>query len=477
MKKKLKRMLTNNLGLKILSVVLALVTWLIMVNVSNPMMTVTHTIPVEFTNEDVLKNAGLTYESLSRNTVTVSYRIHVRDEARVSASDFSAYADLAQLYDVTGSIPVQTEITSYTARSLVQSGSVTVNPAVVRIQTEPIQTKTFELVAHTSGTEAEGYDIGEISLSPPRVTVTGAESAIGQISSAGVEIDVDEAETDITGSALIFFYDANGNRMQQAEGIELNVTQAAYNVSVLRVKDLTLNYKIVGTVADGFRFTGVQTDIQVISVVGLRSVLANLITLEIPDPALTLDGATGDVVVEVDLNAYLPDNVSMVGDQPTTATVTMLVEQLETRSYEYDADDIDLDGRRNGYEYTLDAASLTLQIRGLTEDLDTLDADDIRVRADVSDLEPGIHTLRLEAELEEGFDFLGSSGINVNIRDLTVPVDSESIGTIGPGGTAMPLIGGEDVESSTPADGDMADGEEPAGGETAGSDETAASPQ
>ena len=61
MKEKLKRMLTNNLGLKILSVVLALFTWLIMVNVSNPMMTVTHTIPVEFVNEDVLKNAGLTY--------------------------------------------------------------------------------------------------------------------------------------------------------------------------------------------------------------------------------------------------------------------------------------------------------------------------------------------------------------------------------------------------------------------------------
>ena len=54
MKEKLKRMLTNNLGLKILSVVLALFTWLIMVNVSNPMMTVTHTVPVEFINEEVL---------------------------------------------------------------------------------------------------------------------------------------------------------------------------------------------------------------------------------------------------------------------------------------------------------------------------------------------------------------------------------------------------------------------------------------
>ncbi len=443
MKEKLKRMLTNNLGLKILSVVLALFTWLIMVNVSNPMMTVTHTIPVEFTNEEVLKNAGLTYESLSRNTVTVSYKIHVRDEARVSANDFTAYADLAQLYDVTGSIPVQTDITSYLARSLVQSGSVTVNPSVVRIQTEPIQTKMFMLEAHVSGTEADGYDIGEIRLTPTRVTVTGAESDIGQISSVGVEINVEDIDTDISGEAPIFFYDANGNRMDKADGVEINVSQAAYSVSVLRVKDLTLDYKITGTVANGYRFTGVDSDIRVISVVGLRSVLASLNTLEIPDPALNLDMATGDVVVQVDLNDYLPENISIVSDQPTVATVTMLVERLETRSYEYDVDDIELTGQREGYEYTIDAQVLTLQIRGLTEDLDMLDVDNIRVRADVSEMEPGIHTLRFETELEEGFDFMTASSANVNVRDLTVPAESESAGFVGPAGPETAAAPGE----------------------------------
>ncbi len=474
MKEKLKRMLTNNLGLKILSVVLALFTWLIMVNVSNPMMTVTHTVPVEFINEEVLKDAGLTYEALSRNTVTVSYKIHVRDESRVSASDFSAYADLAQLYDVTGSIPVQTDITSYTARALVQSGSVTVNPPVVRIQTEPIQTKSFMLEARVNGTEAEGYDIGEIRLTPSRVTVTGAESDIGQISSVGVEINVEDVDTDITGDAPIFFYDANGNRMEQAEGVELNVPQAAYNVSVLRVKDLTLDYKIVGTVAAGYRFTGVESDVRVISVVGLRSVLASLSTLEIPDPALNLDRATDNVVVEVNLNDYLPDNISIVGDQPVTATVTMLVERLETRGYAFDVDDIELIGQRDGYEYELDAPSLTLQIRGLSEDLDTLDAEDIRVRADVGEMEPGVQPLRLEAELAEGFDFMSASEVDVIVRDMTVPADTANAGPFG--AAAESEDGGESAAGTESESGaDAAGGGSPADtGESAPSHETAA---
>ena len=472
MKEKLRQKLTHNLGLKFLSVFLAVVTWLIMVNVSNPMLTVTQTVPVVFTNEKVLKDAGLTYESLSRNTVTVSYKIHVRDESRVSASDFTAYADLAQLYDVTGSIPVQADITSYMARSLVQSGSVTVNPPVVRIQTEPIQTKTFVLEAHTSGTAAEGFAIGEISLTPPRVTVTAAESVVGQISSLGVEISVDDADTDISGEAAVNFYDANGNRLDRLEDVEMNVTQANYNVTVLRVKDLTLDYKIVGAVANGYRFTGVQTDVQTITVVGLRSVLATLHTLEIPDPALTLNRATSDVTVEVDLTKYLPENVSIVGDQPSIATVTMFVEPLETREFEFDADDIELVGQREGYEYTLDAPDLTLQIRGLSEDLDVLDVNSIQVRADVSRLEPGIHTLRFEAVLAEGFDFIGSSAMNVNIRDLSIPVDSENYGPlgVGPGGITGTEESDEAGRSGESAD-DRDDAEVSA---TAGARETSA---
>ena len=143
MKEKLKQKLTHNLGLKILSVILAVFTWLIMVNVSNPLMTVTQTVPIEFINETVLSKAGLTYEPVGRNSVTVSYKVHVRDAARITASDFYAYADLAQLYDVTGAIPVQVDLLSYNARSMVSSSAVTVNPSVVRIQTEPIQTKAF----------------------------------------------------------------------------------------------------------------------------------------------------------------------------------------------------------------------------------------------------------------------------------------------------------------------------------------------
>ena len=424
MKEKLKQMLTHNLTLKILSVILAVFTWLIMVNVSNPMMTVTQTVPVEFTNADVLTEAGLTYEPVGRNSVTVSYKIHVRDEARVTASDFAAYADLAQLYDVTGAIPVQAEPSSYMARLLVVSGSVSVSPAVVRIQTEPIQTKTFALGVRTVGDEAEEYDLGGIELTPARISVTGAESVIGQISSLGVEIDVEGIDTDITGEAPVCFYDANGNLLDLGDKVQLSEQQVSYRVTVLRVEDLTLDFIVSGTVAPGYRFTGVESDVRSISVVGPRASLADMTSLTISGDILDIDGAAGDMVVEVDLNAFLPDNISLVADQPSVVTVTMHVERLETRQYEFRLDRVEFLGRNPDYEYTFAEQALILQIRGLSEDLDTIDAGSIRITADLTGLEPGEHQIVLNAELKDGFDYIGPTALRVSIADVSAGTDS-----------------------------------------------------
>ena len=64
----MKERLTNNLGLKILAVMIAVFMWLIMVNVSNPLTTDSKSVTVEMINEDVLNKSNLTYEMIGKNT-------------------------------------------------------------------------------------------------------------------------------------------------------------------------------------------------------------------------------------------------------------------------------------------------------------------------------------------------------------------------------------------------------------------------
>ena len=61
---------------------------------------------------------------------------------------------------------------------------------------------------------------------------------------------------------------------------------------MLRVKTLALDFQVSGEVADGYRMTGIDCDVTSVSVAGLRSVLANMNTLPIQSPELSVEGAT-----------------------------------------------------------------------------------------------------------------------------------------------------------------------------------------
>ena len=195
----MKERLTNNLGLKILSVVIAVFMWLIMVNVSNPLVSDSQEVTVDMINAEVLEKSNLTYEIIGKKTVTISYEVRIRDRYKISASDFYVYADLAEMYDVTGSVPVKIEVNDRNVKAMIE-GTPVAKPGVVRVETEPLQKKRFYLTVNTIGQEEEGYVTGDVALNPEYVYVTGAESVIGQISSVGVELNVEGANSDMEGT-------------------------------------------------------------------------------------------------------------------------------------------------------------------------------------------------------------------------------------------------------------------------------------
>ncbi|HCD43073.1 MAG TPA: hypothetical protein DEQ64_04950, partial [Lachnoclostridium sp.] len=207
----MKEKLLNNLGLKVASLVLAFAVWMAVVNISNPIIDDSQVVAVEVRNEDVLEAANLTYEIVGKDAVTVSYQVRTRDRSLVKASDFHAYVDLKD-YNVTGAIPITVEI-NRDKENLVRSDTITAKPMVIRIDTEELQRKKFDLQFRTKGTPEEGYALGMVTLSPDSVTVEGPESQIGQINHMGIEIEVDNANADINAVAAPVFYDANGNKL------------------------------------------------------------------------------------------------------------------------------------------------------------------------------------------------------------------------------------------------------------------------
>ena len=302
---------------------------------------------------------------------------------------------------------------------------MTVKPGIVRVQTEELQRKRFEVVPHVSGKAEDGYAIGNVKVKPEYVYVTGPVSVVGQISSVGTEIEVTGADADITGSSRIALYDANGNELTGIrEDVTISREEAEYQISILKVKELSLDFQVSGQVADGFRFTGVESDVRTISVEGMRSVLASMGTVVVPGELLDIDGAMADVTVDVDLNELLPDNVSIVSTSATTAMITLKVEPLEERRFVLNTRGLELTGVSEDYEYMFVDREVSVWIRGLPEDLDQLNVNMLEGRIDVSMLEEGTHDVTLEMELTDGFEFMGTEFLR--IRVTAIETESES---------------------------------------------------
>ena len=143
----MEKKLSNNIGLKVLSVFLAFFVWLAVVNINNPEDSDSKEVPLDIVNEGILTSNGKTYELLTdKDTVTVSYRVRTLDKAGISASDFRAYIDLADIYEPTGAVPVKIEVKNN--RRLLDTPVA--KPGVIRVKTEDLQRKSFEIRAKVS---------------------------------------------------------------------------------------------------------------------------------------------------------------------------------------------------------------------------------------------------------------------------------------------------------------------------------------
>ncbi len=324
----MKEKINRRWALKLLSFLCAFLVWLGVVNLADPVMTGTVEVPVEIENEEVLTANGLTYQIVGKKTATVTYKVKTTNAFKIRSADFRAYADMTDLWSVTGSVPIKVEVLN-NSEYLIDSPST--RTSTIKIETEPLQRKRFDLSVKITGEPGEGYETGDVDLFPSYVYVEGPESQIGQISSAGIEINTDGVTADMEGYAELTYYDANGNKLSPGDRVESDTTQISYQLSVLKVKIVPIDFQVSGQPASGYRFTGVESSIQEISIVGLKSALASVNTVIIPGSDLDITGARGNVVKTVYLEDYIPANVSIAGSTGQEIQVTLGVEKLEDR--------------------------------------------------------------------------------------------------------------------------------------------------
>jgi len=402
----MKKKLTHNLGLKILAVLFAAGLWVISININDPISPRTYSVNVQLVNLKELTDAGKYVEVLED---TDNIRVTVRASRSVLAGfnekNLVATADLSEMTE-DNLIPIALT----TTKTDEKIESIKADKEYVKVSIENVTRVQKNITVVTQNEPAEGYILRQTTTDQNAVIISGPDSLVSRVATARVEINVDGATSDVNISLPLRLYDEEG-RVINDNRLSKSVTNVSTTATIYQLKDVELAYNVTGEVAEGYVYTKeIKSNPSIVTIAGKPSVLKTIDKIEISN-AIDLEGATGDVVADIDLNDYLPEGVVLANSDATMVKVTAVVEKEELRIMEIDLDSIELRNVPEGMDVRLKGdKTIEVRVAGMKSVLDALtteamlayvDIEALMHSEEVDELAPGHYYPKIVFELPD----------------------------------------------------------------------------
>ena len=421
--------LFQNMTLKMASLAGAIIIWLIIMNINDPVVTrIIYDVPVNVVNTSYIESMGLSYKiSDGYDTVAVTVRGNRSLVESLTSSRFNVTADLTQIISLETD-PVMVPLTVYCPS--ISSENLTASPRNINIDIEEMVSKEFVINATASGTTpANGFEVGEMTVEPETVTIRGPGTLIDKIERVNAIVDVTGIRTDKDMEPVIRITDKNGEQITdtQMSYLSMNVTEEemTVHVTVYAVRSgVSLKVETSGEPASGYTVGNIAVTPSTLSVVGSRAVLdmleqnGNTITITADSGLVDVTDKVSDVSVKIDIRQILPEGLSLASQISTTAVVSVQILPANSRSVTVETRNIDISGLTDGRSCVFESSSLEIKIQGSPEILDGLSASDLRASVDLSGLMIGRQKVPVSVDLPDGCSLVEDVFVGVIISQL-----------------------------------------------------------
>lgn len=316
--------LTNNLGLKILAVLIAAVLWLVATNINDPVGRQTYSVPVTIENLNKLTNNNKYVEVLDNtDIVRVTVRAARSVLAELSDKNIVAVADIEKMTEG-NYIPIELSCT----KPGIIGDDIQGDKEYVRVSVENIRRRQLPIAVDVVGEPSEGYMLAGSSTAQNAVMLSGPESIVNTVSTVSVEIDINQANSDVNISLPIHLYDLDGKEITDSR-IDKSISDVSTTATIWQVKGLPLEFSYTGDVAEGYYVDGnLKSTINYVTVAGKPGVMKNLQKIEIKD-VIDVTGATRNMEEVIDLKKCLPDGVVFAeADAETKPIITLNIAKV-----------------------------------------------------------------------------------------------------------------------------------------------------
>ena len=289
--KMLWTILSHNLGLKVLSLIMAVLLWNYVVS-SNTSITRTKTL------------SGLT-GYISGQTSLSTYGLAMLENPTEKLSNISVQIEVPQAeyaYPSSDNVQVTLDLTSVRAAGtrevpLKASTSygrvVRIIPDTVTLTFEPLDSRQIPINAQIGGTQQENYWYNVVRCNPSTLTVSGASSVVQSIARANVVVDVSNADRSYIAPVKYVLLDENGEEINQPM-LNRSASSISVSVDVYPTREIPIATDpakvLAGQLAPGYVVESVSVQPQTITIAAEEELLESIEELQI-EP-ISIDGAS-----------------------------------------------------------------------------------------------------------------------------------------------------------------------------------------
>lgn len=410
----MKRWITNNTGLKVVSIVFALMLWLIVVNINNPTTKREFSnIQVELTNENAIASKDKVCSVIDNsNVITVTVRGPRNVVESLSASDFKATADLRELTEFEF-VPIEVTPLRYKDK-LTSVESKTKN---VKVSIEELSSKQFAIKTNIIGTPAEGYAIGNRTLSQNIVKINGPASIMSTINRVVAEVNVSDMSSDINTPVSLTVYDGNDKAIDTSR-LKLSVESVNVSVEMLKTKEVPVTAGTTGTPAQGCQVLGeVAIAPETVIIAAKERVLAGITEIKIPNEVIDVTGLDKSFEKMIDISEYVENDVTIISETEVLATIT--IQQLASKTLYYPVANVQISGLKENYKWIYtNFDPLAIEVWGSEETIGELENTNATLTVDLSSIEDtGNYTVPVEIQLPEGYSVFEDYTVAIHVYE------------------------------------------------------------
>ena len=324
----MKLKLTSNLFLKVISLGIAVLIWLVVMNINDAEKTEGYPVGVQLINTEVITENGKVFRVVE-GTDLVNVRVRARKSVldTLKASDFVLTADMRKDLQYNNMVGITVECKN---KSINVAEQVTLSRRNVEVSIEDSATEQFQVHVRKHGQENEGLVVGGLIPEQTIIKITGPVSLVQRIAVVEAVVDVTGIPATTVRTCDLKIFDSAGgeiddtylNYIGKTDGIDVTV-------SLLKTKTVPLKFSYSGSPAENYVVKDISYKPETIEIAGTETVLSSIVRWEVPAEAVNVDGIDEELQLVVDLANYLPSGVVLAKPEESTALVIVEVEYVE----------------------------------------------------------------------------------------------------------------------------------------------------